>query len=58
MADKYDNIAAHADRGDGTYIFEKSSHWRSDTLEKMMKEHNDERDRKIAYEGSLLLNES
>ena len=22
VADKYDNIAAHADRGDGTYIFE------------------------------------
>ena len=39
---------------DGAYIFEKSSL----ALEKMMKKHNNERNRKVAVEGSLLLHES
>ena len=43
---------------DGSYIFEKSSHWRSDALENVIKEYNKERDRKIAQQGSLLLHES
>ena len=43
---------------DGSYIFEKSSHWRSDALENMIKKYNEERDRKIAQEGSLLLYKS
>ena len=42
----------------GAYIFEKSSHWRSSALENMMKEHNNERNRKVAQEGSLFLFES
>ena len=42
----------------GSYIFEKSSHWRSDALENMIKKYNEERDRKIAQEGSLLLYKS
>ena len=29
---------------DGSYIFEKSSHWRSNALEKMIKEYNKERE--------------
>ena len=40
---------------DGTYIFEKSNHWRSLAPESMMIEYNEERDRKIVKESSLLL---
>ena len=38
-----------------TFIFEKSSHWRSPALENMMLEYIKERDRKITQESSLLL---
>ena len=43
---------------DGTYIFKKSSHWRSLALETMMSEYNKERDKKIAQESSLRLHET
>ena len=43
---------------DGTHISEKSRHWRILALENMMKAHNNERNRKVAQEGSLLLYES
>ena len=42
---------------DGTDMFKNSSHWRSCALENMMKEYNNERDRKVVHEGSLLLYE-